>query len=206
MGQLYVKVAFPAESKARMEALVKNLRAALKVRIENLAWMSDDTKKKALEKWATFTPKIGYPDKWRDWTGLHDQPRQLHRQRAGRQRVQLQVGPGQDRQAGRQAPNGACTPQTVNAYYNPQQNEIVFPAAILQPPFFDPKADDAMNYGGIGAVIGHEMTHGYDDQGSRFGPTGNFENWWTDADAKGFAGAHRQAGRSSSTATKPRPA
>ena len=97
-------------------------------------------------------------------------------------------------------------PQMVNAYYNPLQNEIVFPAAILQPPFFDPKADDATNYGGIGAVIGHEMTHGYDDQGSRFGPTGNFEEWWTDADAKSFSGLHRQAGASSSTATRRRPA
>jgi putative endopeptidase len=187
MGQLYVKVAFPAESKARMEQLVKNLSESLKSRIEHLAWMSDATKKKALEKWASFTPKIGYPDKWRSWEGLT----------TGRDSYIGNVLAANDfnykwalGKIGKPVDKTewGMSPQTVNAYYNPMQNEIVFPAAILQPPFFDAKADDATNYGGIGAVIGHEMTHGYDDQGSRFGPTGNFENWWTPEDTKGFAG------------------
>jgi putative endopeptidase len=185
-GQMYVKVAFPAESKARMETLVQNLRTALKARIEKLDWMSPETKKKAMEKWASFTPKIGYPDKWRDWSGL-DTNRDsyignvLAANEFNYKWMMGKIGKPVDKT------EWGMSPQTVNAYYNPLQNEIVFPAAILQPPFFDPKADDATNYGGIGAVIGHEMTHGYDDQGSRFGPSGNFENWWTDADAKGFA-------------------
>jgi len=184
-GQIYVDVAFPAESKARMEKLVQNLRDALKVRLENLAWMSPETKQKAMEKWASFTPKIGYPDKWRDWSGLEtDRDSYIDNVLAANEfnyKWELsKVGKPVDKT------EWGMTPQTVNAYYNPLQNEIVFPAAILQPPFFDAKADDAYNYGGIGAVIGHEMIHGYDDQGSRFGPTGNFENWWTDADSKGF--------------------
>ncbi|WP_206859690.1 M13-type metalloendopeptidase [Lysobacter changpingensis] len=187
MGQMYVKVAFPAESKARMEELVKNLSASLKTRIENLAWMSDDTKKKAMEKWAAFTPKIGYPDKWRDWTGLETSRDSYIGNVLAANEFNYKwnlgkIGKPVDRT------EWGMPPQMVNAYYNPLQNEIVFPAAILQPPFFDPNADDATNYGGIGAVIGHEMTHGYDDQGSRFGASGNFENWWTDADAKGFTG------------------
>ena len=186
LGQMYVKVAFPAESKARMEELVKNLSMALKGRIENLAWMSPDTKKKALEKWATFTPKIGYPDKWRDWKGLETSrdsyiENVLAANAFNYQWSLSKIGAPVDKT------EWGMSPQTVNAYYNPLQNEIVFPAAILQPPFFDAKADDALNYGGIGAVIGHEMIHGYDDQGSRFGPTGNFENWWTEADSKGFS-------------------
>jgi len=185
LGQMYVKVAFTPESKAKMETLVANLGTALKARIQNLAWMSDETKAKAMEKQAAFTTKIGYPDKWRDWSGLS----------TGRDsyfgNVQAatefnykwnlsKVGKPVDKT------EWNMPPQMVNAYYNPLQNEIVFPAAILQPPFFDPNATDEMNYGGIGAVIGHEMTHGYDDQGSRFGPTGKFENWWSDADSKGF--------------------
>jgi putative endopeptidase len=187
MGQMYVKVAFPAESKARMEELVKNLSASLKTRIENLAWMSDETKKKAEEKWAAFTPKIGYPDKWRDWTGLETNRDSYIGNVLAANEFNYKwnlgkIGKPVDRT------EWGMPPQMVNAYYNPLQNEIVFPAAILQPPFFDPNADDATNYGGIGAVIGHEMTHGYDDQGSRFGASGNFENWWTDADAKGFTG------------------
>jgi putative endopeptidase len=187
LGQMYVKVAFPAESKARMEKLVQNLRDSLKVRIENLAWMSPETKKKALEKWAAFTPKIGYPDKWRDWTGLEtSRDSYIGNVLAANEfnyKWQLgKIGKPVDKT------EWGMSPQTVNAYYSSQRNEIVFPAAILQPPFFDAKADDATNYGGIGAVIGHEMIHGYDDQGARFGPTGNFENWWTDADAKGFKG------------------
>ena len=186
-GQMYVKVAFSPESKAKMEELVKNLAGALKDRIQNLTWMSDETKAKAIAKWETFTPKIGYPDKWRDWSGLsttHDD--YLGNVRAANafnyKWALAKIGKPVDKT------EWGMTPQTVNAYYNPLQNEIVFPAAILQPPFFDVNADDALNYGGIGAVIGHEMTHGYDDQGSRFGPTGNFENWWTPADAKGFEG------------------
>ena len=186
LGQLYVKVAFPAESKARMQQLVQNLRDALKGRIEHLSWMSDETKKKALEKWSTFTPKIGYPDKWRSWDGLQTSRDSYIGNVLAANEFNYKWNLGKIGKPVDKTEWG-MTPQTVNAYYNPQQNEIVFPAAILQPPFFDPKADDATNYGGIGAVIGHEMTHGYDDQGSRFGPTGNFENWWTEADAKGFA-------------------
>jgi len=185
LGQLYVKTTFSPEAKAQMEALVGNLRTALKARIEKLDWMSPQTKQKALAKWETFTPKIGYPDKWRDWTGLNtSRDSYLGNVLAAQQfnyRFDLsKIGKPVDRT------EWGMTPQTINAYYNPQQNEIVFPAAILQPPFFDPKADPAMNYGGIGAVIGHEMTHGYDDQGAKFGPKGNFENWWTQADEQGF--------------------
>ena len=185
LGQMYVKVAFPAESKQRMEVLVRNLSDALKLRIENLDWMSADTKAKAMEKWASFTPKVGYPDKWRDWNGLAT-TRESYIENvlaANEFNYKWQLG-----KIGKPVDKTewGMSPQTVNAYYNPLQNEIVFPAAILQPPFFDPNATDEMNYGGIGAVIGHEMIHGYDDQGSRFGATGNFENWWTDADAKGF--------------------
>ena len=186
LGQLYVQVAFPAESKAKMETLIGNLSTALKGRIENLAWMSAETKEKALAKLATFTPKIGYPDKWRDFSGLTTSREgylaNVRAANAFNYRFNLsKIGKPVDKT------EWGMTPQTVNAYYNPLANEIVFPAAILQPPFFDPNADDALNYGGIGAVIGHEMTHGFDDQGSRFGATGNFENWWTDADSQGFA-------------------
>ncbi|MGO1540777.1 MAG: M13 family metallopeptidase [Luteimonas sp.] len=186
LGQMYVEVAFPAESKARMDELVGNLSDALKVRIENLDWMSEETKAKAMEKWATFDPKIGYPDTWRDWSGLETGrdsyignvlAANAFNYRWNLDKIGQPVDPDE----------WFMPPQTVNAYYNPQRNEIVFPAAILQPPFFDPEADDALNYGGIGAVIGHEMIHGYDDQGSRFDPQGNFENWWTEADAAGFS-------------------
>jgi putative endopeptidase len=186
MGRIYVQVAFPPESRDRMQQLVDNLREALKVRIQNLSWMSDATKAKALEKWAAFTTKIGYPSKWRDWSGLATSRgsyfENMMAARAFNYRYDLdKIGKPTDKT------EWTMTPQTVNAYYNPLQNEIVFPAAILQPPFFDPKADDGLNYGAIGAVIGHEITHGYDDQGARFGPTGNFEQWWTPEDAKKFA-------------------
>ncbi|MEL1263846.1 M13 family metallopeptidase [Pseudoxanthomonas putridarboris] len=186
LGQLYVKVAFSPESKAKMETLVANLGTALKARIENLEWMGDETKAKALTKQAAFTTKIGYPDKWREWTGLTTGRDSYIGNVLAAQEFNYKwnlgkIGKPVDRT------EWGMPPQMVNAYYNPLQNEIVFPAAILQPPFFDPDATDEMNYGGIGAVIGHEMTHGYDDQGSRFGPTGKFENWWSEADAKGFA-------------------
>ncbi|WP_374472823.1 M13 family metallopeptidase [Arenimonas sp.] len=185
LGQEYVQVAFSPEAKARMQQLVGNLSEALKARIENLEWMGEDTKAKALEKWAAFTPKIGYPDKWRDWSGLQTSRdsyvANLMAANAFNYQFNLaKIGQPVDKT------EWQMSPQTVNAYYNPLANEIVFPAAILQPPFFDANADDALNYGGIGAVIGHEMIHGYDDQGSRFGASGNFENWWSDKDKAGF--------------------
>ncbi len=185
LGQMYVKVAFSPEAKAKMETLVANLGAALKARIQNLAWMSDETKAKAQEKQAAFTTKIGYPDKWRDWAGLVTSRDSYYGNVLAAQEFNYKWDLGKIGKPVDKAEWG-MPPQMVNAYYNPFQNEIVFPAAILQPPFFDPNASDEMNYGGIGAVIGHEMTHGYDDQGSRFGPSGKFENWWSDADSKGF--------------------
>lgn len=185
LGQLYVDAVFPPESKTKMETMVGQLSQALKVRIQNLEWMGEETKQRALEKWASFTPKIGYPDRWRDWSGLEfergDFAGNVLAARAFNTRYNFaKIGKPVDKR------EWFMTPQTVNAYYNATQNEIVFPAGILQPPFFDPKADDAMNYGGIVAVIGHEMTHGYDDQGSKFDAQGNFNNWWTDADRAGF--------------------
>ncbi len=185
LGQMYVKVAFPKESKAKMETLVGNLRTALKARIENLEWMSDETKQKAIAKWETFTPKIGFPDKWREWTGLATGRDSYIGNVMAANEFNYKWNLGKIGKPVDKTEWG-MSPQTVNAYYNPQQNEIVFPAAILQPPFFDANATDEMNYGGIGAVIGHEMSHGYDDQGARFGPTGNFEDWWTPADTAAF--------------------
>ena len=185
MGQRYVEVAFPPSSKAQMLELVNNLRDALKARIENLAWMSDTTKKKALDKWAAFNTKIGYPDKWRDWTGLATSRDSLYGNVAAASAFNYRWALGKIGKPVDKSEWG-MTPQTINAYYDPQLNEIVFPAAILQPPFFDPNADDALNYGAIGAAIGHELTHGYDDQGARFGPSGNFEQWWTKEDAASF--------------------
>ena len=190
LGQMYVQVAFPADSKAKMEELVGNLRTALKARIEKLDWMSPETKEKAIAKWNSFTPKIGYPDKWRSWEGLAtSRDSYLGNIEAANEfnyKWNLsKIGKPVDKT------EWGMSPQTINAYYNPLQNEIVFPAAILQPPFFDPNAPAEMNYGGIGAVIGHEMTHGYDDQGSRFGPDGNFipdPGWWTQADFDAFKG------------------
>ncbi|MDQ3288505.1 MAG: peptidase [Pseudomonadota bacterium] len=187
LGQMYVDVAFTADSKARMETLVGNLSDALKDRIEKLDWMGDETKAKAMEKWASFTPKVGYPEKWRDWSGLSTSRDSYIGNVMAANEFNYKWNLGKIGKPVDKTEWG-MSPQTVNAYYNPLQNEIVFPAAILQPPFFDPNATDEMNYGGIGAVIGHEMIHGYDDQGSRFGASGNFENWWTDADSKGFSG------------------
>ncbi|MGY1457405.1 M13 family metallopeptidase [Luteimonas sp. A534] len=187
LGQMYVKVAFSEESKERMETLVANLSEALKERIQNLDWMSDETKAKAMEKWASFTPKIGYPDKWRDWSGLETARDSYLANVLAANEFNYKWGLSKIGKPVDKTEWG-MPPQMVNAYYNPLANEIVFPAAILQPPFFDANADDPLNYGGIGAVIGHEMTHGYDDQGSRFDATGKFQNWWTEADAKGFLG------------------
>ena len=168
-----------------MQALVENLSAALKVRLDKLDWMGDQTRVRALEKWASFTPKIGYPDKWRSWDGLQTTGEgylaNMQAARAFNYRYVLdKIGKPVDRT------EWGMTPQTVNAYYNATRNEIVLPAAILQPPFFDAKADPALNYGGIGAVIGHEMMHGYDDSGSQFDARGNFDSWWTAEDRKLF--------------------
>ena len=186
LGQIYVKQVFPEESKVAMQALVGNLRVALKARLENLEWMSAETKAKAMEKLNTFDPKIGYPDKWRDYSGLAISGSDSYYANvvaatAFENSYRMnKVGKPVDRQ------EWGMSPQTVNAYYNPLKNEIVFPAAILQPPFFDVHADPALNYGGIGAVIGHEIMHGFDDQGSQFDKLGNNANWWTDADRKLF--------------------
>ncbi len=185
VGKLYVEKYFPPESKARMDQLVKNLLAAYKQSIDTLDWMSADTKKAAQEKLAKFMPKIGYPDKWRDYSALEvkkdDLVGNVMRGNAFEyQRNLNKLGKPVDRA------EWGMTPQTVNAYYNPELNEIVFPAAILQPPFFNPKADDAVNYGGIGAVIGHEISHGFDDQGAQYDGDGNLRDWWTKEDHEKF--------------------
>lgn len=185
LGQLYVAKVFTPEAKARAQELVDNVRNALKARIENLDWMSDTTKAKAIDKWNTFLPKIGYPDKWRDWSGLNITADNYYANVEAADKFNYdydiaKIGKPTDRK------EWGMTPQTVNAYYNPTDNTINFPAAILQPPFFDAKADDAINYGGIGAVIGHEASHGFDDQGSQFDGAGNQKNWWTKDDRAKF--------------------
>ena len=186
VGVMYVEKYFPEENKARMLDLVKNLQVALGERIQSLEWMSDETKAKAMEKLNTFTVKIGYPDKWRDYTALEIDPKLTYYaniQRAAKfeQDYSLSfLGKPVDKD------KWFMTPQTVNAYYNPATNEICFPAGILQYPFFDMNADDAFNYGAIGVVIGHEMTHGFDDQGSQFDKDGNLINWWTEEDRARF--------------------
>ncbi|OOG65002.1 peptidase [Rhodanobacter sp. B04] len=185
LGQLYVAKVFTPEAKERAQELVDNVRNALKARIENLDWMSAETKAKAIDKWNTFLPKIGYPDKWRDWSGLNITPDNYYAniEAAGKFNYDYdiaKIGKPTDRK------EWGMTPQTVNAYYNPTDNTINFPAAILQPPFFNAKADDAINYGGIGAVIGHEASHGFDDQGSQFDGAGNNKNWWTKDDRAKF--------------------
>ena len=187
VGQLYVARYFPPESKTKMQELVANLRAALSERIDSLEWMTPETKSRAHEKLATFTPKIGYPDQWKDYSALQIRRDDLigNGRRAAEWRWQYQVA-RLDKPVDRQ--EWQMTPQTINAYYNPLNNEIVFPAAILQPPFFDPNADAAVNYGGIGAVIGHEIGHGFDDQGRKFGPDGGLKDWWTQKDADVFKG------------------
>ncbi|BDT56851.1 peptidase M13 [Massilia varians] len=186
VGKLYVKEHFPAERKARMEALVKNLLEAYRQSIDTLDWMSPATKKEAQAKLAKFNPKIGYPNKWKDYASLSvkrdDLVGNVMRSREVEYNRELnKLGKPIDRD------EWMMTPQTVNAYYNPELNEIVFPAAILQPPFFDMNADDAVNYGAIGAVIGHEISHGFDDQGSQYDGDGNMRNWWTEEDGKRFA-------------------
>jgi putative endopeptidase len=185
VGQIYVKRYFTPEAKARALEMVNNLIAALKNDLTTLSWMSEPTRKRATAKLEAFARKIGYTDKWRDYSAL-----QIDRgsyvtnffraNQFGFNRSLQKIGKPVERT------EWGMTPPTVNAYYNPSMNEIVFPAGILQPPFFDPKADDAINYGGMGAVIGHEMTHGFDDQGAKFDARGNLENWWTPEDLKNF--------------------
>ena len=185
VGHVYVERHFPPESKEAMDELVANLIAAYRSSIENLDWMSPETRERALAKLDAFTPKIGYPKVWKDYTALEIDPADLlgnvRRAHIVEHDRQLdKIGGPIDRD------EWFMTPQTVNAYYNPLMNEIVFPAAILQYPFFDPDRDAAANYGGIGAVIGHEIGHGFDDQGSRFDGDGKLEDWWTDADREAF--------------------
>ena len=185
IGQEYVARHFPPAAKERMSQLVQNIIAAYRKDISNLSWMSDATKEQALEKLKKFTPKIGYPDKWRDYSKLVIVPEDLIANLEAVTKFSQEynfskIGTPIDRQ------EWGMTPQTVNAYYHPLYNEIVFPAAILQPPFFNLLADDAVNYGAIGAVIGHEIGHGFDDQGSKFDGEGNLNNWWSDTDRSRF--------------------
>jgi putative endopeptidase len=185
VGRLYVERHFPPDAKARMDELVANLREAYRVSITDLEWMTPQTRQRALEKLDKFTPKIGYPAKWRDYSTLVIARDDLYGnyQRGYAleyDRDLAKLGGPVDRD------EWFMTPQTVNAYYNPGMNEIVFPAAILQPPFFDAEADDAANYGGIGAVIGHEIGHGFDDQGAKYDGDGNLVDWWTDDDRAEF--------------------
>jgi len=185
VGKVYVAEHFPPEAKARMLELVGNLISAYEKSIKELEWMGDETRAEALDKLSKFTPKIGYPDEWRDYSALSIEPDDLagNLERAALAEYQRQVG----RQGGPVDKNEwGMSPQTVNAYYNPAGNEIVFPAAILQAPFFDLAADDAVNYGAIGAVIGHELGHGFDDKGSTFDGDGALRNWWTDDDRAEF--------------------
>ena len=185
LGQYYVKQAFPPEAKAKALAMVKNLMAALQDDLQTLDWMSPATRQQAATKLNAFLLKIGYPDKWRDYSGykVTREPYIMNYQRGDAFAVAYdlgKVGKAVDRT------EWEMTPPTVNAYYDPTLNEIVFPAGILQPPFFNPDADDAINYGGIGAVIGHEMTHGFDDEGAKFDAKGNLKDWWTPEDYKNF--------------------
>ncbi|MEI6508856.1 MAG: M13 family metallopeptidase, partial [Bacteroidota bacterium] len=185
VAQEYVKVAFSEDSKRRINEMVDNLRDAFRGRIEKLEWMSPETKTKAIEKLQSFNRKLGYPDKWKDYTELRLTPEsylQLYYTSSEFEHIKMidKLGKPIDKS------EWEMLPQTVNAYYNPVNNEIVFPAAIMQPPFFNPLADDAVNYGAIGAVIGHEFSHGFDDQGSKFDSHGNMNNWWSDNDKQKF--------------------
>ena len=191
VGRVYVERYFPPEAKARMDVLVDNLRKAYQVSIESLDWMTPETRKRALAKLDKFTAKIGYPKRWRDYSTLRADRADLYGNylrgnAVNYDRELAKLGSPVDRD------EWFMTPQTVNAYYNPGMNEIVFPAAILQPPFFDAQADDAANYGGIGAVIGHEIGHGFDDQGAKYDGDGNLVDWWTDDDRAEF-GARTKA-------------
>ncbi|HEX9129035.1 MAG TPA: M13 family metallopeptidase [Gemmatimonadaceae bacterium] len=185
LGQAYVAQYFTPTAKQRALDMVRNLESVFHDRLRTLGWMSDTTKAQAATKLAAFTNKIGYPDKWRDYSTLTIKPgpflnNQLAVREYERHRELARIGQPLDRT------EWGMTPPTVNAYYNPSMNEIVFPAGIMQPPFFDPKADDAVNYGGMGAVIGHEMTHGFDDQGAQFDAQGNLRNWWSASDLEKF--------------------
>ena len=198
LGQLYVARYFPPESKAKMLELVSGIRDAMKVRIEKLDWMSPATKARALEKLAKFNVKIGYPDKWRDYSGLTINADDLYGN------VERAVAFDWNYHVARldqpvDRSEWGMTPPTVNAYYHPTRNEIVFPAAILQPPFFDPDGDPAVNYGGIGGVIGHEITHGFDDQGRKSDGDGRLTDWWTAEDAAKFEARAEQLGKQYST-------
>ena len=184
-GQMYVEKYFPASSKEKMLEMVDNLRTALGERIDALEWMSDETKVKAQEKLGTFIVKIGYPDKWKDYSSL-DIRNDSYWANICRANVFAHNDMMKDEGKPVDRTQWGMSPQTVNAYYNPTTNEICFPAAILNPPFFNPDADDAVNYGGIGVVIGHEMTHGFDDQGRNYDKDGNISAWWTEEDEKKF--------------------
>lgn len=185
LGQLYVEKYFPPSAKKYMLGLVDNLQETYADRIKNIDWMSDSTKTKALEKLNSFTKKIGYPDKWKDYSSIDIEPDSLIK---NMQNISLWNYNEEVAKLGKPVDKTEweMTPATVNAYYNPSFNEIVFPAGILQPPFYYQNGDDAVNYGAIGAVIGHEMTHGFDDQGSQYDLNGNLENWWTDSDRVNF--------------------
>lgn len=190
LGKLYVAEKFPPEAKEKAKAMIQNLIRAYEIRINNLSWMAPETKKNAVEKLKKMTIKIGYPDKWKDYSALaikspeeggtyYDNAKAIARWRFAENIADLKKPVDKTR--------WGMSPQTVNAYFNPSFNEIVFPAAILQPPFYNYKADEAVNYGGIGAVIGHEISHGFDDSGSRYNADGNLVDWWTEQDAKQFA-------------------
>jgi len=188
LGKLYVDEMFPPEAKEKAEKMIANVIAAYKVRIDNLEWMSDSTKMKAIEKLDKFTVKIGYPDKWRDYSNMAVKQGNTYYDNivAVKQWNYTDNLDKIDEPVDRSL--WGMSPQTVNAYFNPFNNEIVFPAAIMQPPFYDYKADEAVNYGGMGAVIGHEISHAFDDSGARFDGDGNLVNWWTDSDLEAFTG------------------
>lgn len=185
LGKIFAKKYFPESSKQKVSEMIENVRSVYGERIDALTWMSDSTKKMAHKKLASFTYKIGYPDKWKDYSTIDIKPGTLIENLVSashytHKEALEKIGKPVDKS------EWGMTPQTVNAYYNPLNNEVVFPAGILQPPFFNANADDAINYGGIIAVIGHEFTHGFDDQGSQFDADGNLKNWWTDSDRKNF--------------------
>ena len=191
LGKLYVAQHFPPEAKAKIAALVQNLLKAYALKIDTLDWMSPETRIKAKQKLAKFTVKVGYPDKWRDYTALEIKTGDLIGSLQNANRFELRHNFGKLGQPVDKT-EWQMTPQTINAYYDPQQNEICFPAAILQAPYFDASADDAVNYGAIGGVIGHEVTHGFDDEGSQFDGDGNLNNWWTADDRKRFEAKAKQ--------------